>query len=139
MFGVFHKLLRTIKLSMSTMLIVNYVNYVKNVSKPFNFSRDSLGITIPVRSLIQKIYHELWSLKNRTWYKLLYIILHSLFLLEPFGFCSTLARSCFKSFFVMVHKKSRLRKSLVNLVKMSMFLCSLAICQVSSIFVADYG
>ena len=39
--------------------------------------------------------------------------------------------------FVLVHKKASLSKSVVSLVKMSMFLCSLAICQVSSIFVAD--
>ena len=44
-----------------------------------------------------------------------------------------------ENFFVSVLKNTSLSKSVLNLVKMSIFLCPLAICQVSSIFVADDG
>lgn len=44
-----------------------------------------------------------------------------------------------ENFFVSVLKNASLSKSVLNLVKMSIFLCPLAICQVSSIFVADDG
>ena len=117
-----------------------FVNYVRNVNYPFNFSSDSSGITIKIKSVIYKIYHELWLLNIRTWYTLLYIMLHFFILTRAFPLLFYVGRILLEILFSFnTHKKSSLSKSVVALVKIYIFLCSLAICLVSKIFVADYG
>ena len=117
-----------------------FVNYFRNVNYPFNFSRDSLGLTVKVKSVIHKIYHELWLLNIRTSYTLLYIILHFFILTRAFPLFLYVGGILLDILFSFsTHKKSSLSKSLVGLVEISIFLCCLAICLVSRIFAADYG